>query len=289
MQCLTYLEHQTQKDFEVVIINDGSTDSTDDQLRSYELRTPLALRYVRQENSGPAHARNHAISLVEAPICLMIGDDIFASPTFVEKHMQLHFQQPDPAVAGLGLTYWSETGQTVTPFMRWMDSDGLQFHYGQLLRGEQPDWRHFYTSNLSVKTEILKRFPFDESFPYAAMEDIELACRIEAQYGLKIIFLPEALAYHFHPTTFMQACSRMVRIGESSAHFDKIWPGNIPRNHNPIKKALRNSVTLPPMALSLCTKLANWSLKLVCPNALMSFVLGCYFEMGYDRYLRRVE
>jgi glycosyltransferase involved in cell wall biosynthesis len=289
VQCLWHLESQTFKDFEVVVVNDGSTDSTDEQIRSYISKSPLSLRYIRQENKGPARARNHAISMVEAPICLMIGDDIFASPTLIEKHLQLHIGCPDAAVAALGLTDWSETGQTVTPFMRWINSEGLQFNYGELLRGETPNWRHFYTSNLSLKTKILKQFPFDESFPYAAMEDIELACRIEAKHGLEMVFLTEALAFHLHPTTFLQACNRMIRVGESTEYFARLWPGKIKISQNPLKRALKRLILSIPMALPLCARLANLSIKLVCPNRLMKLVLGCYFTLGYDNQLRESQ
>jgi glycosyltransferase involved in cell wall biosynthesis len=283
MQCLKHLEDQNCKDFEVVIVDDGSVDSTPDQMKAYMRSTPLAIRYTRQENRGPARARNHAISLIEAPITLLIGDDIFASPALVAEHLQLHLRRPAESVAGLGLTRWSEKGQSVTPFMQWLDSDGVQFDYGPLLRGKSPDWADFYTSNLSLKTEVLKEFPFDETFPYAAMEDMELACRIEARSGLELVFLPEALAHHLHPTTFTQACRRMVMVGESTAHFDRLWPGKRRTKRNILRRPLQGILLSHPNAMPTWVKMADWSLKLACPNALMRYVLGCHFAMGYNR------
>jgi hypothetical protein len=50
------------------------------------------------------------------------------------------------------------------------------------------DWRNFYTSNLSVKTELLRDFPFEKGFPYAAMEISELGyqiIRIPSEHHLK--------------------------------------------------------------------------------------------------------
>lgn len=282
LECLSHLERQTYKQFEVVVVDDGSTDSTPGKLEAYARKTDLVLRYVRQENGGPARARNHAISLIETQLCLMIGDDIFPSPDMIEKHVQLHRKRPEPAVAALGLTRWSETGQTVTPFMRWMEADGPQFDYGRLLSGLNADWHHFYTSNLSVKTRLLKQFRFDETFPHAAMEDIELAYRIEMSHGLEVIFLPDAIAHHLHPTTYAQACKRMVRVGESTARYDAMWPGTLPRPRNRLKDILKNGVVASG-ALPLCAKLANLSLRIACPNRLMKFVLECHFDIGYGR------
>jgi glycosyltransferase involved in cell wall biosynthesis len=284
MECLKHLEDQTCKDFEVVIVDDGSTDSTHDQMKAYLRNTPLSVRYIRQDNHGPARARNHAISMIESPISLMIGDDIFASPALIAEHLQLHLKHPEESVGALGLTRWSEKGQSVTPFMRWLDrGDGLQFHYDLLLAGKSPDWAEFWTSNISLKTKVLKEFPFDESFPHAAMEDIELACRIEARHGLKLIFLPEALAHHLHPTTFLQACRRMVKVGESTAYFDRLWPGKIPRQRNILRRPLQSILLAFPRTWPTWVKLADWSLKLACPNSLMRYVLSCHFAMGYNR------
>lgn len=286
-QCMEHLEGQAHKDFEVVIVDDGSTASTEAWVNDYLKRTPLSLRYFRQKNSGPARARNFAISVIEAPITLLIGDDIFPTPQFTALHMQLHEQRPEPSVAGLGLTVWAEEGQQITPFMRWLDTHGMQFNYGELLAGTKPSWRHFYTSNLSLKTSLLRTFPFDESFPYAAMEDIEAACRIEAEHGLEMVFLPDAVAYHLHPMSFRQACRRMEKVGESAAYFDEFWPGKLPRNPNPLAIRLGNMLKRIPMAMPLVEGIADQSLKIACPNRLMNFVLSYYFNRGYERYIPR--
>ncbi len=286
-QCLEHLEKQTRKDFEVVIVDDGSTDSTEVWLADYLKQTPLSIRYFRQANSGPATARNLAVSVIEASVTLFIGDDIFPSPEFTAVHMQLHEQRPEPSVVGLGLTIWDEEGQRVTPFMRWLDTEGMQFDYGQLLAGTKPDWRHFYTSNLSLKTSLLHAFPFDESFPHAAMEDIEVACRIEAEHGLEMVFLPDAVARHLHPMSFYDACRRMGKVGESAAYFSELWPAKMPRGKRSVKSQVAHAIASLPFAMQILMWSADQSLKIACPNRLMDFVLRHHFDQAYERYTRR--
>jgi hypothetical protein len=46
--------------------------------------------------------------MIEAPITLLIGDDILVSPTLVAKHLALHAAHPEASVAALGFTRWSE-------------------------------------------------------------------------------------------------------------------------------------------------------------------------------------
>jgi hypothetical protein len=167
--------------------------------------------------------------------------------------------------------------------MQWLDREGRQFNYGPLLRGKTPGWEEFYTSNISLKTQVLKDIPFDESFPYAAMEDMELACRIQARLGLSVKFLPEALAEHLHPTTFPQACGRMLKVGQSTAYFDRLWPGKRRSPHNFLRRQVQRILLAYPRAVPVWVKAATWSLKFACPNPLMRYVLGCHFVIGYER------
>jgi glycosyltransferase involved in cell wall biosynthesis len=287
LECLAHLENQTFRDFEVVVIDDGSTDSTPGQMRDYLAKTPLAIRYVAQKNSGPAKARNVGISLLETSICLMLGDDIFASRTLVESHIRLHCEQPDLEVAALGLTKWSTSGQKITPFMRWLGQSPTQFAYKDLLSGVQPDWRHFYTSNLSVKTELLRKFPFKEDFPYAAMEDSELGYRIKTQFGLKLKFLPEAVAYHLHPTSFRQACERMIRVGYSAQIFHRLWPQERPLPSSCLKQKVKQAIVRSPRLLKLLTGAADLCTRALCPNPIMMLALVCHYEIGYQRSRNR--
>lgn len=287
LECLVHLENQTWKDFEVVVVDDGSTDSTPKVMESYLAESPLAIRYTRQDNRGPATARNLAISMLQAPVCLMIGDDILASSTLVEHHMTLHRGQPELGVAALGWTQWSTSGQTITPFMRWLGESPEQFAYKDLLAGTEPIWHHFYSSNLSVKTELLRRFPFNESFPYAAMEDSELGYRIHKQHGLKINFLPEALAYHLHPTTFLQLCERMVRAGYSARMFHELWPEQGPSSRSLFKRAAY--FTIRPIArrdllTNLLVSAADLSSRVMCPNPIMKAASTCKYVVGYESH-----
>lgn len=283
LSCLRHLERQTMTDFEVVVVDDGSTDFTPKLLEEYQRRTPLHLRCIRQDNSGPASARNVAISVLQAPICLMIGDDIFASPDLVSKHLELHRKRPVMHVAALGFTRWSNSGQTVTAFMHWLDESGVQFAYNDLLRGVAPNWKHFYTSNLSLKTRFLRENPFNESFPKAAVEDLELGYRLEQQRALEVVFIHDAIADHLHPTSFLQACRRTYNIGSSMRLFHELWPDSAPPGRNsPLRRGLRYFMVRTPWLLPPLTTLADIVTRAWCPNPLMSAALKYHGVLGYQ-------
>lgn len=277
--CLRHLEQQTSPDFEVIVIDDGSTDATPQFLQQYAAATHLQMRFARQPNAGPARARNLAVSLTHAPLCLFIGDDIFAAPDFVATHLAFHHANPDERFAALGLTRWSESGQTVTPFMRWLDN-GFQFDYAALLRGTTPDWRHFYTSNLSIKSELLRRHPFDDRFAALdLLEDGELGYRLQALEDLHLLFLPAAVAEHLHPTDFRKACRRAFAIGRSYVFFESLWPNALPRKSRS-RLLLRGLLGRCTWLLAPCAWLVDKLTRVWCPNPFLRPVLSLHLAAG---------
>lgn len=283
LQCLRYLEVQTCKDFQVLIVDDGSTDDTRAQIEQYQRTAPFRLTCLHQRNSGPAGARNRAIAHLSSPVCLMIGDDIFVTPDFVRLHLQFHQAHPQDEAVAVGLTRWSERDQVVTPHMRWLDSDGIQFSYGDLFKGVTPSWKHFYTSNLSVKTAYLRHNPFYEGFPSAGMEDIELGYRLTVNHGLQMFFLPDAIAEHVHPTTFAQSCRRAINVGAAEYVFGELWPEHRALRPKGIKGLLLYLLTSPWLILPGLTAITNLISRVWFPNPLFRRVLQFYGILGYDR------
>jgi glycosyltransferase involved in cell wall biosynthesis len=281
IECLRHLAAQTWQDFEVLIVDDGSTDDTASRVEQYQATAPFPLRYLYQANNGPAKARNVALANMSSPVSILIGDDIFPTPDFVRLHLEFHRSQPQLEAVAVGLTRWSERGQVVTPFMRWLDRDGLQFAYGDLLNGITPSWKHFYTSNLSFKTAYVRRNPFHEGFPKASMEDIELGYRLAAEHNLAMFFLPNAIADHLHPTSFKRACRRAIDVGAAGHLFDELWPS---QRHPPSGSFLHRNLSFlvlePRVILPSLTTAVELLNRLWFPNPIMKKVLDLHHRLG---------
>lgn len=222
--CLEHLKTQSlaQESYEVIVVNDGSTDDTALFLDKEEQKWNR-LKVLHQKNAGQGNARNLAIPHAEGQIIMFIGDDIYATENFLKKHVEFHKANPELEAACLGLTEWAKD-KKINPFMEWLTEGGPQFAYHKLKAHKEADFWFFYTSNISLKAELLNRQPFDPDFHGYGWEDIELAYRLKKEEGMKITYTPEAFAYHDH---YMQEDSlkpRMQKIGSNAHIFQKKHP-----------------------------------------------------------------
>jgi glycosyltransferase involved in cell wall biosynthesis len=204
--------------FEVIVINDGSTDETERVMAS---RNGITFR--TQPNSGPGRARNHGVSLACGRYVLFIGDDTVPEPRFLAEHARVHREAgDDPLAACLGYTGWPR-GERVTAFMDYINDYGLQFGYKLIRHGQVVPFNFFYTSNISIDRALLGPEPFDTTFPSAAWEDIELAFRLDRE-GLKIHYNERAITRHHHPMTVDSFARRQYTVGKSGAIFYEKHP-----------------------------------------------------------------
>ena len=200
------------KDIEVIVINDGSSDLTAEHLDS--ITPSFRLRHETQEQGGPARARNRGIRMAEGERIAFLGDDTIPGPGCISEHVQ---EPNSRAVAVLGYTTWHEE-LNVTPFMDYINRFGLQFGYDIIPDPERVPFNFFYTSNVSLPASVIRDAGgFDESFPFAAWEDIECAYRMMKRNGLRMVYRPGATCYHHHPTSISSFSIRQFKSGIAAA------------------------------------------------------------------------
>ncbi len=237
---LSALESQTLAGgkFEIIVVDDGSKDDTGQVLTEFSDNTAHRFSYcILRENGGPARARNFGLSLCRAETILIIGDDIEPDPSLVEKHLESHRQNPEDEHAVLGyVTFPKELN--ANGFMRWLEEGGRKyfFNYKDLNQGKPVGHLFFYTCNVSVKKGLLDKSGwFDESFPYASHEDLELGRRLEKS-GMRLIYDSTAIGYHWHMLNVQGIARRVYLMGYSAVIF---WE-KTGDSGGPVRRTLRN-------------------------------------------------
>lgn len=199
--------------YEIVVVDDGSADATWSFLSQKVLAAELPLIALRQDNRGPAAARNLGVANARGPLVAFLGDDTVPQVGWLGAHLRAHQRLETTAPrAVVGYTGWHPR-MRLNPFLRYINEYGLQFGYALI---EDPDaipFNFFYTSNVSLPRQLLVEQPFDEGFPYPAWEDIELAYRLTSTAGLRLAYEPAARTAHDHPTTFLRFCARQEKAG----------------------------------------------------------------------------
>ncbi|MCG8590426.1 MAG: glycosyltransferase [Proteobacteria bacterium] len=208
---------------ELVVVDDGSRDETPRWLAAAATRPwPFPLKTVRLRHGGPARARNAGIARCRGDVVLFTGDDCVAAPGLLEAHLRAHTAADDDRVSILGHTTWLPSLE-ITPFMHYQENGGSQFAYWRISDPADTGWSYYYTTNVSTPTRLLDVHRFEERFPAARFEDMELGYRLEGS-GHRIEYHKDALVWHDHPVTFDAFHSRCPGYGELAAFFHRLHP-----------------------------------------------------------------
>lgn len=215
-----------QEQFEVVLIDDGSSDETPEMVSRF---APLMnLRYTRQPNSGLAAAKNHGICLSRAPIIVILDDDDVLDSRALEQHWLSHQQDPRLETAILGYTGLGYEPSR-SPLMRYVTEVGCQlFSYRPLKDGQELDFTYFWGGRSSCKRELLlKHGLFDPVFRFGA-EDIELAYRLRSA-GLRVRYNAQAISTMIRTLTVDGFARRCALQGRSNWVFHQRHPDTLVR------------------------------------------------------------
>lgn len=186
--------------YEVVLVNDGSTDETPAVIERARARATCAFTVIDQPNSGLAKGRNAGIARARGERIVFIDDDVLPLPDFVAEHLRSHDAAPRAIVRG-GAINVENFEELPPPVWRLKDYSG----------------NFFWTTNVSVPLDAIRAIGgFNETFAEYGWEDIDVGLRLRFA-GIRAVFNRRALVYHYKPAPRGEAVERMIRQSRAQA------------------------------------------------------------------------
>jgi len=190
--CLRAVTQQSfdRKEYEIIVVDDGSTDMTPDIIRKFPVQ------YFRQENQGPATARNKGAQEAKGEIILFTDADCMPQNNWIEEMVKPF---DDPKVMAVKGAYKTNQSALTARFAQ------IEFEerFEMLKKVESIDMVDTYSAGYR-RSIFLSFGGFDSSFPVANNEDTEFSYKM-SQAGQRMVFNPNAIVYHLnHPDSIMR-------------------------------------------------------------------------------------
>ncbi|MDP8935957.1 MAG: glycosyltransferase family 2 protein [Cyanobacteriota bacterium] len=171
---------QTFTDLEIIVVDDGSSDRTQQVLQPYLDR----IRYIYQENQGVGVARNRACELAHGKFLAFLDADDYFLPSKLEKQVACFDADPTLDMVQTGWLIVDETGREISAIQPWQQASKLDLESFILYKCVRP------SAMILRRTWWEKLGGFDSHFPLA--EDLDFALRL-ALKGCKAVWLEETL------------------------------------------------------------------------------------------------
>jgi len=197
--------------FEVIVVDDGSPAPLREVAARFADR--LDVRVEREENRGPAAARNAGAALARGPLLAFTDDDCLPDPGWLRALASRHLEAPEKVIGGRTINVLTQNPYSAaSQFIL----DLVYAHYNT-----DPEHARFFASNnLAVPRELfLDIGGFDARFRTA--EDRELCDRWRHD-GRGMIYAREAMVRHAHPLTLPAFFRQHFRYGQGAFHYHRI-------------------------------------------------------------------
>ncbi len=217
-ELLESLNLQDDKDFEVVIVEDGSTETCEDVVKSYSDK--LRIRYFYKINEKPSIARNYGIEKASGNYYLFFDSDCILPPSYISTIKSALQQSYADAYGGPDAAHpsFSKLQKAISYAMTSFFTTGG-------IRGGGEKIGKFYprSFNMGISDAVINKtggFPITKMHPG---EDMVLSIEI-IRNGFTTRLIREAFVYHKRRTTLKQFYKQVYRFAKTRVIMSKIYP-----------------------------------------------------------------
>lgn len=234
-ECLDSVLRQTWRDIEVIVVNDGSTDATEEIVRGYAARDGR-VKLITVSNGGQAAARNIGLDRAEGEWIAFVDSDDMLYPRAIETLMGIALRSGAPIACGrfvegrrwVGERYGRDGGNRSN---REHGEAEISF---ELLAAEEFMERMLYQSGAdsSVCCKLYARRLFEKErfVPGILYEDLDIACRLAAEGGSVAVSEEVVYFYRENPdSSIHRFTTRRLDVLDVTARIEDYMARNYPR------------------------------------------------------------
>ena len=222
-ELLQSLCEQTVKDFEVIIVEDGSVNPCKDVCNKYA--GILSLHYYAKENSGPGQSRNYGAERANGEYVIILDSDVVLPSGYLQAIEEELAQQPCEAFGGPDAAH-----PDFTPVQKAISYSMTSFFTTGGIRGGKAKLDKFYprSFNMGIRRDVYQQLGGFTKMRFG--EDIDFSYRIvEAGYQPRL--LPEAWVWHKRRTDFRKFFRQVYNSGIARINLEKRHPGTMKLVH----------------------------------------------------------
>ncbi|GAH14558.1 unnamed protein product, partial [marine sediment metagenome] len=202
VQTLKGLEKQTRKDFEVIIVDDGSTDTSLKLITEFKEGSSLPIKLITQENSGAAKARNVGVEQSKGDIIIFLDSDCIPRENWVEEMVR----PLSESIVGCTCGYRVKNRESL--IARYVDYEIARRHKKLI---NNIDTIGSYSASF-LRSVFIEAGGFDIAYLDANAEDFDLSFKIGRMgYGLR--FTDKTSVYHYHPDSLRKYLKQQYSRG----------------------------------------------------------------------------
>lgn len=194
------------KRFEIIVVDNNSTDATPQVVRQAKRTVPVPIVYLLEERAGLSRARNSGLHLARSEIIVFTDDDMIFSDSWLMEIYSLFSNKPAPACVTGPVEVHKDSHPSLQPAV---------VHGRRRHRFPSEPWDAGRGNNMSFQRRFLNRAgPFDTRLgagsPSYSGEDTDMFYRI-LKLGGEIVFDPEVGVYHDHRRHTSQEIESIVK------------------------------------------------------------------------------
>lgn len=223
-ELLGSLTEQTEKDFEVIIVEDGSSVTCEKVCNGY--KATLDIHYFMKENSGPGQSRNYGVARANGEYVIILDSDVVLPPGYIESVSDELEKAPADAFGGPDKAHSSFTdiqkaiSYSMTSF----------FTTGGIRGSKKKKLDKFYprSFNMGVRRDVYNKLGGFSKMRFG--EDIDFSIRI-FKAGCKCRLFPESWVWHKRRTDFRKFFRQVYNSGIARINLYKKYPESLKLVH----------------------------------------------------------